>query len=616
MRSWIVFRALHSDRFAGEKGVYFPCHLTDLNLCIIMVLIEDSSWEPIKDTDKQQFCVEMMKRLHIQRKNEQFCDVVLEVCNGENQARFNAHRVVLCAASPFFYSALNNDMKESKEGLIRLQDTSKVAIEELLDYLYTGHVNVTQHNAFDLLKIADFLVIPSLKDVSSKFIIQTLSSSNCLMVYYLAVNYRCIELQEKARDFVFANFTSVVEHEDFLNLTLKEVEEWILSDEIRVRGEEDVFQAVVKWAEKRGSGDREKFFDLFRHVRLIYLSRNYVFNEIFPHPLVTNDNACTAFVLDSVKDVSSGSEECFFAQAPRNCLRTTEDCLVVAGVGKRTLCYLPAENKWYDMARKTKNNYYYMSASHGKLYTSPIPDQPMEQFDPVINSWVPLMCYSSVMSHRGAAVVNFQGFLYLIGGEEDKEAVSSVHKYNPDTNLWQEVAPMNVSRAGVCAVADKETMYAIGGYANNQTLDVVERFDAKMNSWCRVASTLEKKLLPFGAVLNARVFLFGGVTRPQSSDSFHASSSIEMYDPTSNMWTAIQNTSLPTRFFSVTSFKGNVYVIGKWNQESSHDYFLQIYDVEKNEWRHCASVPRISRPFALAPLRIPRDILKTCKVVT
>ena len=437
------------------------------------------------------------------------------------------------------------------------------------------------------------------------------------MVFYLAVNYWCVELQEKARDFIFANFASVVEHEDFLNLTLSEVEKWISSDEISVRGEEDVFQAIVKWMENKGSGDHEKFFELFRHVRLIYLSRNYVFNEIFPHPLVTNDNACTALVLDTVKDVSCGSEECFFAQAPRNCLKTTEDCLVVAGAGKRTLCYLPAQNKWYDMARKTKStSYCQMSAAHGKLYTRPIPDQPMERFDPVINSWAPLMCYSSVMSHRGVAVVNFQGFLYVIGGEEDEEAVNSVHKYNPDTNLWQEVAPMNVSRAGVCAVADKETMYAIGGLANNQTLDVVERFDAKMNSWCRVASTLEKKLLPFGAVLNARVFLFGGVTRPQSSDSFHASSSIEMYDPTSNMWTAIQNTSLPTRFFSVTSFKGNVYVIGKWNQESSHDYFLRIYDVEKNKWRHCASVPRISRPFALAPLRIPRDILKTCKVVT
>ena len=66
----------------------------------------------------------------------------------------------------------------------------------------------------------------------------------------------------------------------------------------------------------------------------------------------------------------------------------------------------------------------------------------------------------------------------------------------------------------------------------------------------------------------------------------------------------------------MTSFKGNVYVIGKWNQESSNDYFLRIYDVEKSEWKHCASVPRISSPIALAPLRIPRDIIKTCKVVT
>ena len=599
---------------AVEKAFIFL--VTDFNSCIIMVLVEDSSWEPIKEVDKQQFCVEMMKRLDIQRRNEQFCDVVLEVCNGEDLARFKAHRIVLCAASPFFYSALNNDMKESKEGLIRLEDTSKIAIEQLLDYLYTGHVDVTEHNAFDLLKIADFLVIPSLKKVSSKFIVHLLSPSNCLMVYYLALNYRCIELQEKARDFTYSNFTRVVEHEDFLNLTVNEVEEWISSDEIRVRGEEDVFQAIVKWMENKGSGDRENFFELFRHVRLIYLSRNYVFDEIFPHALVTNDKECTAFVLDSVKNVASGSEECFLAQAPRNCLKTTEDGLVVAGTSKRTLCYLPAENKWYDMAEKTKSTkYYHLSASHGKLYSSnrPGPDQAMERFDPVINSWAPLMCYGGLMLHHLATVVNFQGFLYVIGGEKDKETVNCVHKYNPDTNLWQEVAPMNVSRAALCAVADKKTMYAIGGQANDQMLDVVERFDSKMNSWCRVASMLEKKALPCGTILNSRVFLFGGffTARPPHE----VSSSIEMYDPTSNMWTAIQGMSAPTRFFSVTSFKGNVYVIGKWNQDSS-DSFLRIFDVDKNEWRHCASVPHISSPIALAPLRIPKDILKTCKVVT
>ena len=579
-----------------------------------MVLIEDSSWEPIKETKREPFCVEMMKRLHIQRKKGQFCDVVLEVWNGEDQARFNAHRVVLCAGSPFFYSALNNDMKESKEGLIRLEDMSKVAIEELLDYLYTGHVDVTQHNAFDLLKIADFLVIPSLKEVSSKFIIQSLSSSNCFMAYYLAVNYRCFELQEKARDFIYANFTRVVEHEDFLNLTINEVEEWISSDEIRVRGEEDVFEAIVKWVEQKGSGEREKFFELFRHVRLIYLSRNYVLNDILPHPLITNEKACTAFVLDTIKHVSCGSEECFFAQAPRNCLKTTEDCLVVSGITK-TLCYVAHEDKWYQMADKAKSRYLYSaSAYHGKLYINHGTgvDYAIERFDPAVNSWAPLTSYSGEMSQYFAAVVYFQGFLYVIGGKQNGEVANCVHKYSPDTNLWQEVAAMNVSRFSPRAVADEDTIYAIGGQKNDQILDVVERFDSKMNSWCRVASMLEKKLLPCVAILNTRVFLFGGYTsiRPPQ-----VSSSIEMYDRTSNMWTAIQGISAPTRCFSVTSFKGSVYVIGNWTQESPGS-FLRIYDVEKNEWKHCSSVPEISSPIALAPLRIPRDVLKMCNVVT
>ena len=574
-----------------------------------MVFIEDSSWEPINETDKQQFCVEMMKRLDIQRRNEQFCDVVLEACNGEDLARFKAHRIVLCAASPFFYSALNSDLKESKEGLIRLEDTSKIAIEELLDYLYTGHVDVTQHNAFDLLRIADFLVIPSLKEVSSKFMIQALSSSNCLMAYYSAVNYRCIELQEKARDFICANFASVVGHEDFLNLTINEVGEWISSDEIKVRGEEDVFQAIVKWAEKRGSGEREKFFELIRHVRLIYLSRSYVFNEILPHPFVNEDKACTAFVLDAMKEVSSGSEECFFAQTPRNCLKTTEDCLVFFGPSK-TLCYVPPENKWYQMADKTESrSMYSASASHGKVYINNGPgfDYPIERFDPAINSWAPLTSYFGQMSHPCAAVVYFQGFLYVIGGEKKGEVANCVHKYNPDTNLWQEVAAMNVSRSSLCAVADKDTVYAIGGCSNIRTLDVVERFDPKMNSWCRVASILEKRENSCGVIVKSRVFLFGGFTSRESVD---LSSSIEMYDPVSNIWTAIQNSSAPTCCYGVTSLNGSVYVIGF----QSHDRFLWIYDPDKNEWKHCARLPS-SAPIALVPLRIPRDILNICKVV-
>ena len=579
-------------------------------------MMDSLSWEPIEETDMQQFCVEMMKRLDLQRRSDHFCDVVLEVGCGDDQARLKAHRIVLCAASPFFYNALNNDMKEKKEGVIRLENTSKAVMEELIDYLYTGHVDVTQHNAFDLLEMADFFVIPSLKETTSKFIARTLSSSNCLMAYYSAVKYNCMELHKEARDFICTHFMNVVEQEDFLKLSMKEVEDWISSDDIRVTGEEDLFQVILKWWEGKECRDRERFFQLFRHVRLVYMSRNYVFNAILPHPLVKSDETCTEFVLDAMKDVSSGFEGCYFAQAPRNCLKTWEDCVVVTG-RKNTICYLPAENKWFELADQTKNrDLYAMCASHGKLFINNAGHSTIERFDPVVNSWAPVtLCGSCPMSLCGVALVNFQGFLYVIGGRKGKERENAVYRYNPDTILWQEVAPMNTSRSLLSAVADKETMYAIGGRTKDQLLDVVERYDPKTNLWCRVASTLEKKRNSHSVILTAKVFLFGGFTSLEFPGT--SSSNIEMYDPKSNVWTAIQCTCAPLRYCSATSFKGAVFVTGLWDLEHPYNFFWSVYDVDKNEWKPRAKIPLLCfNARAMAPLRIPRGILNACKVLS
>ena len=65
------------------------------------------------------------------------------------------------------------------------------------------------------------------------------------------------------------------------------------------------------------------------------------------------------------------------------------------------------------------------------------------------------------------------------GGDESKR----VHRYNPETNLWQEVAPMSVARWGVCAVADQKSLYAIAGRSGDELLDLVETYDPERNSW-------------------------------------------------------------------------------------------------------------------------------------
>ncbi|KAL9972442.1 hypothetical protein ACROYT_G018744 [Oculina patagonica] len=535
----------------------------------------DLSSQPITDTCELQFCVEMMKRLDIQRRNEQFCDVILDVGSGDDQTRLKAHRIVLCAASPFFYNALNSDMKEKKEGVIRLEETSKAVMEEVLEYLYTGHVDINEHNAFDLLQIADFLVLPSLKELSSKVILRTLTSSNCIKAYCYAMRYQCPELEKRARKFSFRNFMDVTQSDDFLDLNVTQVEKWVSSDDIVVKGEEEVFQVIVKWMERDESRKHESFSKLFCHVRLVYMSRNYVFNVILPHSLVKDSATCTALALDAMKELTYGSEECFFSQLPRRCLKTHEDAIVVCGGWKETLCYLPSENKWYKTAHMPPS-----------------------------------------IKEIGSSLTSCHGRLYITGENRADEldvtnqVSGRVHKYNPDTNLWQEVAPLNVARCAVCAVADKNSLYAIGGLSVNGDSDDVEVFDPEKNSWRKLASTLtKKKKLCCGAVVRGKVFVFENVPRQTLC-------AMEMYGPATNTWSSIEWMDAPKMSLSAVNFKGKIFVLGTWERDGSHKFAIKVYDVDKNEWTYLSSIPSGGQVFNLAPLRIQRNILDRCKVVS
>jgi len=414
--------------------------------------------EPITETDERNFCVEMMKRLDIQRRNEQFCDVILEVGSGDDQARLKAHRVVLCAASPFFNNALNSDMKEKKEGMIRLEETSKAVMEEVLEYLYTGHVDISENTSanFDLIAAADYFVIPSLKTLCGKGIFKTLALCNCVSIYYFASKYRCEELQKGANDFILANFVAVAETEDFLNLTSKEVEKWISSDKIIVEGEEEVFEVVVKWME-RNESQKQNFYELFRHIRCVYLPRVYLLNVVLRDPLVKNNVDCSNCAQDAMKMVFGGGEECYFAQSPRNCLKTLETAIVACGENS-TLCYIPPEDKWYKLSRMLSRRNFFsqaISVCQGKLFSigGNRDGCPAERYDPVTNTWSLVESFKQRL--KFCTAVTFQGLLYVMGGVEqnENECLNTVQRYNPDTNLWQVVSPLSSPRSSVCALS-------------------------------------------------------------------------------------------------------------------------------------------------------------------
>ena len=545
--------------------------------------------EPVTEVDSQQFCVQIMKRLDIQRRNEHLCDVILEV--GEDQARLKAHRNVLCAASPFFYNALNTEMKEKEEGVIRMKDTSKALMEEVLEYLYTGYVDINDNNAFELMAVANYFLITSLKLLSSKFIQDTLCASNSIMAYYSSVKYQCSDLREAAKSFILANFMAVSKSDDFLNLNLEQVEEWISSDEIVIKGEKEVFMAILIWTE-HNTERKQSFYNLFRHVRCHYVSRSFLTTVILQHEFVRGQKECLDLVVDAMKELSDETGAQFWKHSPRKCLNTPDDAVFVCGGenGEKVLCYLPFQIRWYnlkDMPSRHKPNAFASTTCQGRLYVigaNQWTGHTAECYDPLLDIWSSIKSFPEGLNFTAA--VSFQGLLYVIGGEDRSgNRLRTVKQYDPSSNLWQEVSPLSNARSSVCVVADESYIYAIGGYTSSPSekcLDIVERFDPKFDSWSRIAPTQAKRRGAAGVSLRNKIYVFGGV-------DLSGGCPCEVYDKETNVWTEIANDIAPRYHASAVCVKGEIFVVGKFgvNQNESQSERLKIYDVEKNEWRYC-----------------------------
>ena len=108
--------------------------------------------------------------------------------------------------------------------------------------------------------------------------------------------------------------------DEFLNLKAKEVETWISSDDISVVVEADVFKIVLKWIEQDQSERKPSFEELFRHVRLAFLSRDFL-NDVVTNELVRQNLHCFQLISDTVK-LRSFSCEGDQSQSPRKGLET------------------------------------------------------------------------------------------------------------------------------------------------------------------------------------------------------------------------------------------------------------------------------------------------------
>ena len=536
--------------------------------------------QPISAAEQGPFCVELMKRLNIQRKQDYLCDITLVTNDGRE---FKAHRNVLSAATPFFCKLLESDMKENREGIIRFEEISGCVMEDVLEFIYTGTVEVTQENAKELIAAGNYLMILSLKTVSGRFLEAEMTDSNCISTFYFAEKYDCVELIRDSRDFIHQNFASVGEMDEFLSLEAKEVAVWISSDEIAVEAEADVYKIILKWVEHSKSERKAAFEELFRHVRLSFLSRDCL-EDVVTNELVRENLACVKLVMDATVKMATFASEEDLPRSPRKGLETR---VILACGGKFTFCYLPEEDQWKRLpdGSTERNQKTQMLTFRDQLYTFKEFSK-AEKYDPVFNGWSKSDLRD--LSADSAIVTVVKGDMYAI--EVNKPVgKSTMKRYNVERCTWQTVVESSQGcRNGSCVIAGGSYLYVLGGSApgNAGYVSIAERFSTGVNQWEEIADMQQGRFGAFGEATEGKIFVAGGLNQDGK-----VSKRCEMYNVSTNEWQYIGSLNHFRVYGNMVCLRGTLYVLGGTKNTKDSLLAVESYDLAEDEWIKKTTIP-------------------------
>ena len=528
---------------------------------------------------------ELLERLDILRNNDSFCDVTIAVKDKE----FKAHRAVLAATSPFFLALLKSDMKERNEQLIKvdLEEATESVVEDALKYLYTGNVTIIEERAHNLLATANYLLLPGLKTMVSDFLEERVTTQNCVFNYYFADKYECVELKAKCCEVINSDFSVVMETGDFLNLDVKQVMEWVSSDDVIVNAEEDIFSGIVTWVSHNKS-EREKHFpELLHQVRLPFVSHDFLLNELVNEELITeNPEFCSNFVINAMKSVLNPTDGEASWQ-PRKCQETHTDGIFVCG-GKKALCYFPLEDDWYKLVDtlfehenpslvQHKSKVYIFDSKVHKVGESRV----VEYYED--NSALGTTQQAKISLSSGSYTV-LNGELYVISLSFNIE----IYKHNTETNDWDQMKSFRSLQRNPCVVNNQQFLYVISGRESNITV----RFDSGQNNWKKLAAVNEERFNAFGAAMNDKVYIAGGL----SSSNYEGLSSCEVYNPATNEWQLMPGLKVPRYSASMVCFTGQLYVLGGTTiTQRSHVHVralgVEMFDFERNQWTQKSAIP-------------------------
>ena len=226
-----------------------------------------------ENDEHQSVLLEAMKAMF---DSNELVDVTICV----QQRIFQCHRNVLAATSPYFHAMFTSDLNESKQERVHLHEVDGSSVELVIEYAYTGKIEITRGNAQNLLAVASLFQIIPIHQACARFMETQLDITNCIGIYHFGQIHNCKDLHVKAREHIEKNFVEVSKGEEFMSLDFVQAADILTSNELNVEKEELVYEAVMRWVEHDVEMHRPFLPQLLPLVRVGLISSKYIHENI------------------------------------------------------------------------------------------------------------------------------------------------------------------------------------------------------------------------------------------------------------------------------------------------------------------------------------------------
>ena len=485
-----------------------------------------------------------------------------------------------------------SDLKEGSESSIELHNVDTEGISNLINFMYTGKIEITNNNVQSVFTAASILEMLSVCELSANHMIDELDLSNCLPVYQFARFHSNSKLADASASFCVEHFNELCENMDLLSLSADDLELLIADDNLNVKYESMVYDCVCDWLANNPDHTPEQSLQLFKHVRLSLVEPRFFEEFVLSNTLLMGHDACrklicTARDFHSIYDDPSSSYDAISAQ-----LGMFDPAAVDVGSGEGY--HVPRKR---DPAADRPRLGMYAAKMLVFVGGSVSKDtRALTAFDPHTrkNYWAIPLHISFDFKYRidYHRVVICQGNLYLVGGifYEDHHfdnvalALSEVKVYEPFNKSWRSCAEMQVPRCAHTVESVGDCIYAVGGKSkfaeNSEALSWVERYQPQTDSW-RYVSSMPFGLFHHGSVVyEERIYVMGGfVTDGNTSNRFL------QYTPETDIWITLeQNLRIKRAQFGVSMVNNKIYVIGGMTDANTRLASMEVYNMNRGRW--------------------------------